>query len=139
MRNVYKVLVRKPEQKRPLRYPKRRWKDNIKLDLKETGWKTVDWNHLPQDCSHLPDLMKRAKKFRVPYKLRNFLTTCDYQLLNKAPLHGISYTVSQSVCKRIYVETLNNLRESEGEMRNTYKVLVGKPEGKRPLGSLRRG
>jgi hypothetical protein len=37
MRNAYKILVGKPEGKRPLRRPRRRWKDNIKMDLKEVG------------------------------------------------------------------------------------------------------
>ena len=37
-RGVYRVLVRKPEGKRPLGSPRRRWKDNIKINLKEVGW-----------------------------------------------------------------------------------------------------
>jgi hypothetical protein len=38
MRNVYKILVRKPEGKRPFRRPMCRWEDNIRMDLKEIGW-----------------------------------------------------------------------------------------------------
>jgi hypothetical protein len=41
MRNVYKTLVRKPDGKRPLRRPKHRWKDNIRVDVREIGWKGV--------------------------------------------------------------------------------------------------
>jgi hypothetical protein len=37
-RNAYRILVRKPEEKRPLGRPRRRWVDNIKMDLRETGW-----------------------------------------------------------------------------------------------------
>jgi hypothetical protein len=37
-RNVYRVLVGKPERKRPLERPKRRWEDGIRMDLKEAGW-----------------------------------------------------------------------------------------------------
>jgi hypothetical protein len=46
-RNVYIILVGKPEGKRPLGRPRRRWKDNIRMDLGEMGWEVVDWMHLP--------------------------------------------------------------------------------------------
>jgi hypothetical protein len=49
VRNVYKILVRKPEGKRPLGRARRRWKNNIAMDLREIGWKGVDWIHLTQD------------------------------------------------------------------------------------------
>jgi hypothetical protein len=42
-RNVYRVLMRKPEGKRPLGRPRRRWEDGIKMDLMEIGWGSVDW------------------------------------------------------------------------------------------------
>jgi hypothetical protein len=42
-RNAYRILVRKLEGKRPLRRPKRRWVDNIKMDLRDIGWDGVDW------------------------------------------------------------------------------------------------
>jgi hypothetical protein len=45
MRNAYKTLVRKPDGKRPLRRPNHRWKD-IRVDLREIGWKGVDWLNL---------------------------------------------------------------------------------------------
>jgi hypothetical protein len=47
-RNVYRLLVRKPEGKRPLRRPKHRWVDNIKMDILEIGWGIVDWIGLAQ-------------------------------------------------------------------------------------------
>jgi hypothetical protein len=40
---VYKVLMRKPDGKRPLERPRRRWEDGIRMDLKETGWGSLDW------------------------------------------------------------------------------------------------
>jgi hypothetical protein len=43
------VLVGKPEGKRPLGRPRRRWEDGIKMDLRETGWGCVEWIHLVQD------------------------------------------------------------------------------------------
>jgi hypothetical protein len=48
-RNVYRLLARKPEGKRPLGRPRRRWIDNIKLDLLEIGSSVVDWIGLAQD------------------------------------------------------------------------------------------
>jgi hypothetical protein len=47
--NLYRVLVGKPEGKRPLGRPRRRWEDGIKMDLEEIGWGGVEWIHLAQD------------------------------------------------------------------------------------------
>jgi hypothetical protein len=41
--NAYRILLGKPEGKRPLRRPNRRWEDNIKMDLRERGWGGMDW------------------------------------------------------------------------------------------------
>ena len=48
-RDVYRVLVGKPEGKRPLGRPRRRWEDNIKMDLQEVGCRGVEWIKLSQD------------------------------------------------------------------------------------------
>jgi hypothetical protein len=48
-RNLYRVLVRKPEGKRPLERPRRIWKCGIRMDLREIGWGVVEWIHLAQD------------------------------------------------------------------------------------------
>ena len=48
-KGLYMVLVGKPEGKRPLRRPRRRWEDNIKLDIQELGCGGVDWIELAQD------------------------------------------------------------------------------------------
>jgi hypothetical protein len=48
-RNAYRILVGKPESKRPLGGPRRWWLDNIKMDLGEIGWDGVDWIELAQD------------------------------------------------------------------------------------------
>jgi hypothetical protein len=47
-RNAYSILVGKPEGKRPLGRPRRRWVDNIKMDLREIGWDGVDWIDVAQ-------------------------------------------------------------------------------------------
>jgi hypothetical protein len=46
---VYRVLVREPEGKKPLGRPRRRWEDNIRMDLQEVGCGSVDWIGLAQD------------------------------------------------------------------------------------------
>jgi hypothetical protein len=48
-RNVYRVLMGKPEGKTPLGRPRCRWKDRIRMDLREIGWGSVDWVQLAQD------------------------------------------------------------------------------------------
>jgi hypothetical protein len=48
-RKVYRVLVGKPKGKRPLERPRCRWDDGIKRDLREIGWRGVEWIHLAQD------------------------------------------------------------------------------------------
>jgi hypothetical protein len=48
-RNVYKVLMGKPEGKRPLERPRHRWEYGIRMDLREIGWGSVDWIQLAQD------------------------------------------------------------------------------------------
>jgi hypothetical protein len=49
MRGVYRVLVRKPERNRSLRRPRRRWENNIKMDLQEVGYGGMDWIDMAQD------------------------------------------------------------------------------------------
>jgi hypothetical protein len=48
-RNAYRLLVGKPEGKRPIGRPRRRWVDNIKMDLGELGWGDVDWIGMTKD------------------------------------------------------------------------------------------
>jgi hypothetical protein len=48
-RAAYRALVGKPEGRRPPGRPRRRWEDNIKMDLSEVGWGDIDWIDLPQD------------------------------------------------------------------------------------------
>jgi hypothetical protein len=65
-RNVYKLLVGKPEGKRPLGSPKRRWIDNIKMDLFEIGLSVVDWIGLAQDRYRWRALVNSVMNLRVP-------------------------------------------------------------------------
>jgi hypothetical protein len=61
--NAYRILVGNPEGKRPLRRPRRRWVDNIKMDLRETGW---DWLDLAQDRDQWRALVRAVMNLRVP-------------------------------------------------------------------------
>jgi hypothetical protein len=65
-RNAYRILVRKPEEKRPLGRPSRRWVDNIKMDLREIGWDGMDWIELGQDRDQWRALVNTVMKLRVP-------------------------------------------------------------------------
>jgi hypothetical protein len=64
-RNAYRLLVGKPEGKRPLGRPRRRWLDNIKMDLLETGWSSVDWIGLAQDRDKWRALVNAVMNLRV--------------------------------------------------------------------------
>jgi hypothetical protein len=46
MKNIYKIVVRNPEGKRPLGRTRHRWEDNIPLDIREIAWEGVEWMHL---------------------------------------------------------------------------------------------
>ena len=65
-RGVHRVLVGKPEGKRPLGRPRRRWEDNIKMDLQEGGGSRGDWMELVQDRDGWRALVGTVRNFRVP-------------------------------------------------------------------------
>jgi hypothetical protein len=65
VRNVY-ILVGKPAGRRPLGKPRHRWKNNIKMDLREIGFGYVDWIQLAQDRDRWRDLVNTVKSLRVP-------------------------------------------------------------------------
>jgi hypothetical protein len=65
-RNECRILVGKPEGKRPLGRPRRRWVDNIKMDLGEIGWDSRDWIELAQDRDQWRALVNAVMNIRVP-------------------------------------------------------------------------
>jgi hypothetical protein len=64
-RNVYRVLMGKPEGKRPLERPRRRWEYGIRMDLREIGWGSVDWIQLDQDRDRWRDFVNMVMNLRV--------------------------------------------------------------------------
>ena len=65
-RDVYRVLVGKPEGKRPLGRPRRRWEDNIKMGLQEIGCGVMDWIELAQDRDRWLELVNEVMNIRFP-------------------------------------------------------------------------
>jgi hypothetical protein len=65
-RNAYRIFVGKPEGKRPLGRPRRRWTDNIKVDLREKGWVGMDWIDLVQNRDQWMALVSKVMNFRLP-------------------------------------------------------------------------
>jgi hypothetical protein len=66
MGSAYRILVEKPEGKRPLGRPRRRWEDNINMDLREIGWGGINWIHLAQDRDQWRALVNMVMNIRVP-------------------------------------------------------------------------
>jgi hypothetical protein len=64
-RKVYKVLVRKPEGRRPLGRPRHRWEDGVRMDLRETGLVGVDWIRLAQDRDRWRAVVSAVMNLRV--------------------------------------------------------------------------
>jgi hypothetical protein len=90
-RNVYTLLVGKPEGKRPLGRPRRRWIDNIKMDLLDIGLSGVDWTGLVLDRFRWRVLVNAVMNFRVPQnagKLPSGFTICG--LSSGTQLHRLS-------------------------------------------------
>ncbi|KAJ4440904.1 hypothetical protein ANN_10751 [Periplaneta americana] len=69
-RNAYRVLVGRPEGKRPLGRPRRRWEDNIKMDLREVGYDDRDWINLAQDRDQWRAYVRAAMNLRIVSTVR---------------------------------------------------------------------
>jgi hypothetical protein len=64
-RNAYRILVGKPEGRRPLGRPRHRWVDNVRMDFEKMGWGDVDWIDLSQDRNRWRALVNSVLNLRV--------------------------------------------------------------------------
>ena len=107
-RGVYRILVGKPEGKRPLGRPRRRWVDNIRMDLQEVGCGYVDWIGLAQDRDRWRTLVSTVMNLRVPWNAGNFLTSCKPVSFSSRTLHhGVSTYYSYNNVKNYYIKLWN--------------------------------
>jgi hypothetical protein len=74
-RGAHRVLVGKPEGKRPMGRPRRRWEDNIKMDLQKVGGSRRDWMELAQDRDRCRTLVGTVRDFSGSINAGNFLTS----------------------------------------------------------------
>jgi hypothetical protein len=65
-RTAYRILVGKPEEKRPLGRPRRWWLDNTKMDVRELSWGCMNWIDVPQDRGQWTAVLNMVKNLRVP-------------------------------------------------------------------------
>ena len=77
-RGACRVLIGRPEGKRPLGIPRRRWEDNIKIGFQEVGWGGLDWIDVTQDKDRCGARVNALMNLRVPQNAGNFRS------LNKA-------------------------------------------------------
>jgi hypothetical protein len=90
-RGVYTVLVGKPERKKPLGRPRRRWEDNIKMDIQEVKWEGMDWIDVAQDRDRWRALVNAVVIFWVPQNAGNFLTRSEPSSFSRRTLlRGVS-------------------------------------------------
>jgi hypothetical protein len=73
MRNAYKIIIGRPEEKRSLGRPRRRWKENIQTDRKEIELESVDWVQVAQDRDQWRGCVVTVMYFWVPQTTGNFL------------------------------------------------------------------
>jgi hypothetical protein len=72
-RNAYKILVGRPKVKKPLGRSRRRWEDNIRIDVREIGWEVVDWMNMAEDRDQWRTVVNTVMNLRVPEEAENFL------------------------------------------------------------------
>ena len=90
---VYRILVGKPEGRRPLGRPRCRWMYNIRTDLQEVGCGYMDWIGPAQDRDRWRTLVSAVMNLRVPWNAGNFLTSCKPVSFSRRTLHhGLSNT-----------------------------------------------
>ena len=120
-RGVYRVLVGKTEGKKPLGRPRRRWVDNIRMDLQDVVCGYMDRIRLAQDRYRWRALVSAVVNLRVPWNAGNFLTSCKLVSFSRRTLqHGVSEWVSKFIfyritCNKKYADNVNNLLKNANQ------------------------
>jgi hypothetical protein len=83
-RNAYRLLVGKPEGKRPLGRPRRRWVDNIRMDFGEVGWGDVDLIGLAKDRNRWGAVVNSVLNLRVPWNAGKLSSGLEYSGLSSS-------------------------------------------------------
>ncbi|KAJ4448597.1 hypothetical protein ANN_10616 [Periplaneta americana] len=97
-RNAYRELVGRAEGKRPLGRPRRRWEDNIKMDLREVGYDGRDWINLAQDRDQWRAYVRAAMNLRVPLKPSNQASLVYQSSISKASATVVSIRGPEFEC-----------------------------------------
>jgi hypothetical protein len=85
---AYRILMGKPEVRKPLGRSINRWVNNIKIYLRDIAWNGMDWIDLPQDRNQWKTLMNTVMNLRVPLNSGKFLSSCTIGgLSRRAQLH----------------------------------------------------
>ncbi|KAJ4444528.1 hypothetical protein ANN_06322 [Periplaneta americana] len=136
-RNAYRVLVGRLEGKRPLGRPRRRWEDNIKMCLRKVGYDDRDWVNLAQDRDQWRAYVRAAMN------LRGDLVWFDPGVGHVLPGEVLEFhraaqvlTVQALIGGKTF--EMDRTCSTYGESKHAYRVLVGRPEGKRSFGKPRR-
>ncbi|KAJ4431820.1 hypothetical protein ANN_20425 [Periplaneta americana] len=127
-RNAYRVLVGSPEGKRPLGRPRRRWEDNIKMDLREVGYDHRDWINLAQDRDRWRAYVRAAMNLRemgslVPNHLPDPLGSIYAGGIFSSLISGINlwFTVKNKDVSRITASEMRFMRATAGYTRWDHK------------------
>jgi hypothetical protein len=90
-KGVDRVLLGKPEGKRPIGRPRHRWEDNIKMDLQDMGCESMDWIDQAQDRDKWWALVDTVMNLQVPQNVGDFLTILELVSFSRRTLlHGVS-------------------------------------------------
>ena len=117
---LYRVLLGKPEGRRPLGRPRRRWVDNIRMDLQEVGCGYMDWIGRAQDRDRWRTLVSAVMNLRVPWNAGNFLTSCKPVSFSRRTLHhGVSKWEQTATCATYTVHWLVFITE----MKSVYSAV----------------
>ena len=103
-KGVHRVLVGKPEGKRPMGRPRHRWEDNIKMDFEEVGGSCGDWMELAQDRDRWWVLVSTVRNLRVPKMWGiSWLAAEPVSFSRRTLLHGVSKYTSINLCNFLHV------------------------------------